>query len=127
MANDGYCLKSGNTDISSPDKFARFAKEKLGGFVRYAVGDKPIKRVLVCSGSGGGYIDEAINGGFDALVTADIKHNQFITAINAGISLFDAGHYNTENIVIYQLCEALKKHFNSINFMTFENKKIKTV
>lgn len=126
-AADGYRLKCGNTNIEDADSFAAFIKKSLGGAVRYVAGESPIKSVLVCSGSGGGYISEAISGGFDALVTADVKHSHFIAAINAGISLFDGGHFDTENIIVNPLCENLQKHFSDVEFTAFSPKSIKTL
>ena len=127
VASDGFALKCGKTDISDADEFALFIKEKLGGAVRYVGANKPIKNVLICSGSGGSYLSEAVAGGFDALVTADVKHNVFIDAINSNVSLFDGGHYNTENIIVDRLCSALEKHFKGTFITKFYNESIKTV
>lgn len=109
-ASDGYILNYAETDISDPDLLADKIKKVLGFSVRYVAG-RPIKKLLVCSGSGGNFIGDAVSGGFDALITADVKHNHFIEAINSGISLFDAGHYATENICVKPLTELLKKEF----------------
>lgn len=119
IAKDGYVLKFGETDIPDADNFALHIKEKLGGVVRYVAGNRPVKTVLVCSGSGGNYIDEAISVGFDALVTADVKHNHFIAAVNAGISIFDGGHFNTENIVVKPLLGRLKTKFPDTEFEAY--------
>ena len=126
-AADGYLLKYGETDISEPDRFAAFIKKQLGGAVKYVKGEKPIKTVLVCSGSGGGYIDEAVLCGFDALVTADVKHNHFTAAINTGVSLFDGGHYDTENVIVKPLCERLQSQCSDINFFEFSHNKIQNI
>ena len=126
-AADGYLLKCGTTDIANADDFAAFIKKQLGGFVRYVAGNKPVRKVLVCSGAGGNYIGEAISGGFDALVTADVKHNHFIDAVNAGISLFDGGHFNTENIIVKPLCSLLQNQFTEIKFTAFSPGNIKTL
>ncbi len=126
-AADGYLLKCGKTNKHTADEFAFHIKTKLGGCVRYVVGKEPINTVLVCSGSGGSYIDEALSGGFDALVTADAKHNVFISAINAGISLFDGGHFNTENIIVKPLCSRLQDNFRDIKFISYNPDTIKTV
>ena len=72
-ASDGYALMSGRVSPLSADDFAKQIKSTLGGTVKYVDGKKLIEKVLVCSGSGGDFINEAIKGGFDALVTADIK------------------------------------------------------
>ena len=127
IAEDGYVLKCGQADFDNADSFALFIKKQLGGAVKYVSGDKKIKNVLVCSGSGGNYIYDAISGGFDALVTADVKHHQFISAINAGVSLFDGGHYNTENVIVKPLCGRLQKQFSDTVFYPFLGGKIKTV
>lgn len=59
-ANDGYVLKMGSISPVSADKLAEHIKEKLGGCVKFVDGQKPIRNVLVCSGSGGEFISEAV-------------------------------------------------------------------
>ncbi len=126
-ATDGFTLRYGECDFASADIFAAHLKETLGGTVRYVDAQKPIKRVLVCSGSGGDFLTDAIQGGFDALVTADIKHNVFIDASNADISIFDAGHYNTENVILTPLQKLLSKQFANVSFTTYSPDKIKSI
>lgn len=127
VASDGYLLKSGVISPISAKNLAERIKEQLGGFVKFVDGGKEIKKVLVCSGSGGGYIEDAINLGFDALITADIKHHHFLVAHDNGVSLFDAGHFNTEDIIVEDLAEKLKGQFNEIQFNTFHSKAINFV
>lgn len=127
IAEDGYMLKSAKTDKHSADVLALHIKNRLGGMVKYVGGKEPINNVLVCSGSGGNYLDEAISGGFDALITADVKQNHFIAAINAGISLFDGGHYNTENVVVQPLCDRLSSKFSDVSIFPFSPESIKIV
>ena len=117
-ADDGYILKMGSISPVSADKLAEHIKEKLGGCVKFVDGQKTIEKVLVCSGSGGEFIGEAVKNGADALITADIKHHQFLEAKDSGISLFDAGHFNTEDVVIEPLFEILSKEFPEISFTT---------
>lgn len=118
-ASDGYILNSGEVNISNPDLLAKDIKSRLLCPVKYVAG-RPIKRVLICSGSGGDFITDAYNNGFDGLITADVKHNYFIDALNYGISLFDAGHYATENICVEPLCEMLQQKFPDTKFISFE-------
>lgn len=124
IASDGYLLKSGVISPVSAKILAERIKEQLGGCVKFVDGGKDIEKILVCSGSGGGYIEDTINLGFDALITADIKHHQFLDAHDNGISLFDAGHFNTEDIIVEDLAEKLKNKFNEIQFNTFHSKSI---
>lgn len=115
-AKDGYLLKSGTLSPVSAEKFAEHIKKKLGGVIKFVDGGKEIEKVLVCSGSGGAFLDDAVKNSFDALVTADIKHHFFLDAKDNGISLFDAGHFNTEDIVIEPLKQKLQKEFSDIIF-----------
>lgn len=125
IASDGYALMCGTVSPITAEDFAKQIKSTLGGCVKYVDGKKSIKKVIVCSGSGGEFISEAIKGGFDALITADIKHHQFLEAEDNGISVFDGGHFNTEDIVIEPLKSLLSKKFNDTEFLTTHNTNIK--
>lgn len=127
VAEDGFALRSAKADNLTPDCFAALVKEKLGFSVRYVKGSKNISNVLVCSGSGGEFLKEAVAGGFDALVTADVKHNVFIDAINSDISVFDGGHYATENVIVKPLSELLQKKFKEIEFIPYSPDLIKSI
>ena len=118
-AGDGYLLNRAETDIKDPSALADDFKKRLGFPVRFVAGQS-VKKLLVCSGSGGGYIADAISGGFDGLVTADVKQNQFVEAENAGISLFDCGHYASENICVNPLADMIKSDFPGLSVDTFE-------
>ena len=123
-ASDGYLLNSARTDISSPDLLADSFKSALGFPVRYVAG-RPVKNVLVCSGSGGGFIKDAVSCGFDALITADVKHNHFVTAYNKNISLFDCGHFATENVCVKPLAEMISGDFPTLKVNAFVSEYIK--
>lgn len=127
-AEDGYLLNVG--ELSSPlypDDLAVYIKEKLGGAVKYVGSEKQIKRVLLCSGSGGSYITEVKKHNCDALITADVKHNQFLDAERLGVSLFDAGHFNTEDVVTEPLKRLLEHHFADIAFIADRSSEIKHI
>ncbi|MEG1886756.1 MAG: Nif3-like dinuclear metal center hexameric protein, partial [Oscillospiraceae bacterium] len=122
----GYEARFGT--LSSPvtaDGFAEFIKEKLGGTVKYIDGGQKIKTVCVCSGSGGSLLREAVATGAEAFVTGDVKHSVFLEAQRNKISLFDAGHWNTENIIIDKLSQLLRENFSQVNVLPFCHKSIK--
>ncbi len=127
IANDGFILKGGEVEPASADAFAKKIKTALGGMVKYADSRKPIERVLVCSGSGGDFIETALEKGYDALVTADVKHHQFLNAADNSVSIFDAGHFETEDIVINPLKNILSEQFPETEFSAFHNSYIKYV
>lgn len=124
---EGFSFKKGELkNEMSADELALFVKERLGGNVRYTDGKKAIKTVCVCGGSGGSELSIAMNNA-DAFVTADIKHNLFIEADAKEFSLFDAGHFHTENVVIASLAESLNNKAEGTSFFAFNGKEIKTV
>jgi dinuclear metal center YbgI/SA1388 family protein len=105
----GYGMICSASKTFSPGKTAEMLKEIFGcTVVRYTCGTRPIKRIAFCSGGAGGDLPAAIRLGADAYITGDVKHDQLITAVNNGISLFDCGHYHTEVIAMAYL----KKRFN---------------
>lgn len=127
IAHDGFTIHEAECDIHNADALAEYIKNALGGAVKYADSGREIHRVLVCSGSGGEFLTDVIDGGFDALISADIKHNVFIDAVNHGITVFDAGHYTSENVIVKPLCQELSNTFSGVEFCTFNNDKIKSL
>lgn len=117
-ASDGFLIRQGVISPVSPKSFARAIKTNLKCNVKYFDGGNNINRVLVCSGSGGDYVLDAVENGFDALVTSEIKHHQFLQAKNHNISVFDCGHYETENIIIEPLRKLLCDNFKDLEIIT---------
>ncbi|MGP1438136.1 MAG: Nif3-like dinuclear metal center hexameric protein [Treponema sp.] len=61
-------------------------------------GKEKNKSVAILSGSGASEIDEAIELSVDLYVTGEIKHETYHKALEAGINVIAAGHYNTETV-----------------------------
>lgn len=127
VAHDGFLIREAECNIHNADTLAEHIKVSLGGAVKYADSGREIHRVLVCSGSGGEFLTDVIDGGYDALISADIKHNVFIDAVNSGVTVFDAGHYTSENVIVKPLCNELSDAFSGIEFIVFNNDKIKSI
>ncbi len=121
VAHNGFLIREAECDIHDADKLAEHIKHQLGGAIRYVDSGKNINKVLVCSGSGGEFLTDVISGGYDALISADIKHNVFIDAINNGVAVFDAGHYQSENVIVKPLCALLSSSFTEIIFECYNN------
>ncbi len=102
--------------------FAIFVKNRLCCTgVRYTQTNNIIKKVAVCSGSGGAFVKEAHLAGADAFVTGEIKHSQILQANELGLMVVDAGHFKSENVVIEPLQKALQKKFENVEFLTSKN------
>ncbi len=85
--------------------------------IRYNDTGKMIKKVAFCSGSGGSLLNYIIASGADAFVTGDVKHDQFVDADNAGLAVFDAGHFYTENIILESLKNTLLRKFPELDII----------
>ena len=94
--------------VSVPD-FLFAVQEALGaGGLRCTDGAKPISRVAVGGGACGEFLWAAAAAGCDAFVTADVKYNQFLDAAALRLTLVDAGHFPTEDVV----CPVLARHLS---------------
>ena len=81
--------------------------------IKYCGGKKqPIKKVAVCGGSGSELIEKAIESKADAFVTADIKYHAYQDAAGK-ILLADAGHYETEIVVLNSVQDKIKSFLPS--------------
>ena len=86
--------------VDFADFLAR-TKNALGAFgLRYVDAGRKIRTVGCCGGSGGDFLEEALEAGCDVFVTADLRHDRFLAAKEYGISLIDGGHFSTENVVV---------------------------
>ena len=102
----------------SPERFAVIIKKKLGaGGIKFVKGNRDIKRVAVANGSESGLLQAAFEASADALVAGETKHNVLIDAVNCGMTLIDAGHYDTENIIIPVLAQKLENNFADIEIL----------
>lgn len=102
------------------EEFASFIKDKLKlGGIKYTKG-KNIKSVAVSCGGAGDEVFRLENYEFDAFVTGDMKHHEFLYAKSHNISAYEAGHYNTEHIIIPKLKGILSVQFPNIEFLISE-------
>lgn len=82
------------------------------GIRHSALRDEPINKVAVLGGSGSFAIQEAINAGADAFITADLKYHQYYQA-EGKILLLDIGHYESEQFTKKILADFLKEKFSN--------------
>lgn len=89
--------------------FAQRLKAMFGDIpVRYTGGSRPVKKVAVCSGSGGSLLSYVVKQDCDAYITGDVKHDVWLDAAANDISLFDCGHFYTEQISAEYLMRLLR-------------------
>ncbi|MBE0648992.1 MAG: Nif3-like dinuclear metal center hexameric protein [Bacteroidales bacterium] len=74
------------------------------------VGDKLIKTVAICSGSGSFLIQHVNHKGIDAYLTGDLKYHDF-QGVSTDFLLVDIGHFESEHFVKEMLKELLIEKF----------------
>lgn len=101
-----------------PEDLAKLVKDIFGcTVVRYTNSGKKISKLAFCSGGAGGNLSLAIAQGADAYITGDVKHDQWITARNNGIALYDCGHFHTEDIAIPYLISRFKAAYAGLELV----------
>lgn len=108
--NDEF-LKFGEIEPCTAEELAKIIKSALGGTVSFTDAGKTIKTVALCSGGGGDLVSEAKKIGADAFLTGEAKHHEYLLSSDLGISMFTAGHFETENIVCEYLYNSLNEKF----------------
>jgi len=132
IAFDIFPLKNENVnygigaigDLNKPMKqneFLNFVSSKLKTTgIRYVSGKtQAIKTVAVCGGSCGELLEVVLKQKADAFITSDLKYHTFQEA-DGKILLIDAGHYETEVLILEEIKFRLETLFK-------KNKKIKVL
>lgn len=90
---------------------AVFVKEAfhLGDVKVFGDLNTEVSCAAVCTGSGKSLMKEVLSSGAQAYITGDIDHHTGLDAVEQGLCLIDAGHYNTE----YIFMEAMKKQLTA--------------
>ncbi len=102
-------------EVSLSDFLPRICNVLSARGVRFFDAKRPVKKLMVGGGSCGEYVLAAAEFGCDTLITADVKHNQFLDAEALSINVVDAGHFATENIVCPYICDVVKNSFPSVS------------
>ena len=79
-----------------------------------SAGDKPVKKVALCSGSGAEFIGKAASLGVDAYVTGDVRYHDAQHGVEQGMHVIDAGHFGTEFPVVARLKARLEEEMEKI-------------
>jgi len=127
VAYDLYRLENANAnfgmgtigDLRRPVRLSAFLskvkKALKAESVRYAgILGQEISSVAVCGGGGSELIETAIGAGADVLVTADVRYHSYHAAAGR-IALIDAGHWETEQVILPVVAARLKAWSESHN------------
>lgn len=118
-AIQGYYTYCGELpEAAEPAELAMLVKHRLNaGRILFKAGEKPVKKICVCSGAGGEYLEAAEDSGADAFITGELKHHEMLEAIRLSITVIAAGHYETETCFGDLLMPYLEREFPSVGFI----------
>ena len=118
--NLGWIIELKNEVVNR--EFGEILKRIFGcKYVRMTSETLSVKRIALCSGSGGSMLGLAVEKGCDALLTGDVKHDVWIDSINKGVTVYDCGHFHTENPVLWEFRRALESKFPQLDVEIAEN------
>lgn len=113
-----WCGVAGEDDIATAEIHQRlgvFAAKHGGSIVAtpYDSGSARVRRWAVCSGSGANAdtLREASREGIDTLIVGEGPHWTAVDAIDAGITVFYAGHYATETLGVQSISAEVARTF----------------
>jgi putative NIF3 family GTP cyclohydrolase 1 type 2 len=91
-----------------PEALVDRAKERLGGAPRLYRGGKAPESCAVRP--------EALKAGCDAFLTGEVRHSDALAAVQAGLTVIDAGHYQTERVMVKALRNGLQTRANMLQY-----------
>jgi hypothetical protein len=109
--------KIGYTGVTYEMKeYIEHVKKCLGiGMLRFAGKfDAKVFKVAVFCGGFDGDLSGMEREKPDVLVTGDMKYNLTLDMVASGFNIIDAGHFNTEKLMIPAVCGILKKQYPAI-------------
>lgn len=105
-SNFGALGRVGTTPVARlADLAALVARALPSTNIRVGAARPEVARVAVIPGSGASFAMSALAAGADVLVTGDVDHHRAVAAIDAGLSVIDAGHAATERPGVGRLAD----------------------
>ena len=91
-------------------------RERINPHARVYGQDRILLRVAVCGGAGGDFWELAKMAGADCFLTGEVKHHEALSAVQMGMPIIDAGHYETEHLALNQLASSLQNRANALQY-----------
>lgn len=76
--------------------------------------DRNVRRIFCASGSGMGYLRNALNYGADLILTGDVRYHAAREALEMGIPVVDGGHFGLEQHAAALLEGSFRSAFQSL-------------
>lgn len=110
------------------EAFCSVVKEKLGSGTLITVdAGRTVRRVALIGGDGKDYLIPAVRAGADTFLTGRCGYNLDIDAYQYGINVIEAGHYNTEAVVLKSLQKMINEQFPNIDILYYKSDATKAI
>ncbi len=115
VTGDGYFRTGILPEPVTVRAFASSLSENLRTTVRVmGPEDRIVRRVGLCSGSGGSEWRRAADEGCDVFITGEMRHHIALALADAGVVTLECGHFATEEPGVAALAEALQNTLNHV-------------
>ncbi|MFB6226929.1 MAG: Nif3-like dinuclear metal center hexameric protein [bacterium] len=81
--------------------------------------DRTIRKIAVCTGSGGDFITHPAVQAADLYITADVDHHDALAASNSNLNLINLDHYEMEVVFVEIVEELCRRYFDDVTIETF--------
>ncbi len=112
------CARFGNLEcLISLDALNELVKARLSiDQTTLITNDKDclVSKVFLASGSGAGYLADAIRLEADVMITGDVKYHAAVDARRCGVSVIDAGHFGMEKHAVRLMADSFKNEFKNM-------------
>ena len=101
-------------EAMTEEAFVRLVKERFRcPCVKHNRTGRPVRRVALCGGAGGGFIRDALRSGADAYLTGEVGYHPFFGQTD--LLILEAGHYETEQYTVGLLTDLLREAFPGLD------------
>lgn len=100
------------------NELGRHIRERLGVPVLRLAGapELMVRRVALCSGSGGSLLEAFLRSGAEAYLTGDVRYHEARSVEQAGRGVLDVGHFASERVVLEPLARRLEVALEQAGF-----------
>ncbi len=91
-------------------------RERINPHARVYGADRALNRVAACGGAGSEFWTFAQEAGADCYLLGEIRHHDALAAVQMGLAVIDAGHYETEHLSVNALAHCLQTRANAIQY-----------
>jgi dinuclear metal center YbgI/SA1388 family protein len=116
QADDYALIGDFEEEVSGAEAQTRIARVLDNPVVKYGATKKKIKSLAAAGGAYSEGFHAAQLAGADAFLTGEVCHHHAVEAADAGIVLFEGGHFATEKLMMGALAQGLQSALDALKY-----------